>query len=242
MKDFFYACGILIIEGYGLTETSPTLTLNRPDAFRFDIGRQAAALGRAQARRGRRDPRARARRVRRLPQGSRRRRAEAFTDDGWFKTGDVGRFTDDGFLQIIDRKKDILVTAGGKNVPPANIELRFRDDPFIAHVVVYGEAQEVPRRRRVARTRRPSTRTSPTRASPDGARRGAHARSCRSASTRSTPQLASYETIKKFAIIDAPLTVEDGLLTPTLKVRRKKVYERFRDAFEALYEAPSERR
>ena len=54
---------------------------------------------------------------------------EAFTDDGWFKTGDVGRFTEDGFLQIINRKKDILVTAGGKNVPPANIEIRFRDDP-----------------------------------------------------------------------------------------------------------------
>ena len=59
---------------------------------------------------------------------------ECFTPDGWFKTGDVGRFTDDGFLQIIDRKKDILVTAGGKNVPPANIELRFADDPFIAQV------------------------------------------------------------------------------------------------------------
>ena len=67
--------------------------------------------------------------------------AAAFTDDGWFRTGDVGRWTDDGFLQIIDRKKDILVTAGGKNVPPANIEVRFVDDPVIERVVVYGDAR-----------------------------------------------------------------------------------------------------
>ena len=65
----------------------------------------------------------------------------AFDDEGWFHTGDVGRWTDDGFLQIVDRKKDILVTAGGKNVPPANIEVRFKDDPFIAHLVVYGDAK-----------------------------------------------------------------------------------------------------
>jgi long-subunit acyl-CoA synthetase (AMP-forming) len=65
----------------------------------------------------------------------------AFTEDGWFKTGDVGRFTEDGFLQIVDRKKDILVTAGGKNVPPQNIELRFADDPYIAHLVVHGDGE-----------------------------------------------------------------------------------------------------
>ena len=94
---------------------------------------------------------------------------EAFTADGWFKTGDVGRFTDDGFLQIVDRKKDILVTAGGKNVPPANIEQRFADDPFIAHVVVYGDAKQVPRRRRVAERRR-------GRRAPRGERRDARTR------------------------------------------------------------------
>ena len=87
--------------------------------------------------------------------------AAAFTDDGWFRTGDVGRWTDDGFLQIIDRKKDILVTAGGKNVPPANIEVRFADDPVIERVVVYGDARAVPRRRGVAARRgaRPASAT-----------------------------------------------------------------------------------
>ncbi|MHB8879838.1 MAG: AMP-dependent synthetase/ligase, partial [Myxococcaceae bacterium] len=140
VKEFFHAHGILIIEGYGLTEASPTLTMNRPGAFRFDsVGKpfpsvelKLAADGEILAR-GKsifagyhKDPAA---------------TKDVLTDDGWLMTGDVGRFTEDGFLQIIDRKKDILVTAGGKNVAPANIELRFQDDPFITHLVVYGDAQ-----------------------------------------------------------------------------------------------------
>ena len=195
-------------------------------------GRQAAPVGRAQARRGRRDPRARPERLRaattRIPAATR----EAFTDDGWFKTGDVGRFTDDGFLQIIDRKKDILVTAGGKNVPPANIELRFRDDPFIAHVVVYGDGEALPRRRRVAERRAvdahlgdvaPRARCRATRARAEARRPGER----RARELRDDQEVRDHRR--------APLTVEDGLLTPSLKVRRKKVYERFRDRFEALY-------
>ncbi|MBK7394711.1 MAG: AMP-binding protein [Myxococcales bacterium] len=141
VKEAFHGAGTLIIEGYGLTETSPTLTLNRPDAFRFDtVGKPLPSVEVRLAEDGEilargpsvfggyhKDPAA---------------TAQCFTADGWFKTGDVGRFTDDGFLQIIDRKKDILVTAGGKNVPPANIELRFADDPFVAHVVVYGDGHQ----------------------------------------------------------------------------------------------------
>ncbi len=69
-------------------------------------------------------------------------RREVLTDDGWLKTGDVGRWTEVGFLQIVDRKKDILVTSGGKNLAPANIEVRFADDPLIAHVVVAGDGEK----------------------------------------------------------------------------------------------------
>ena len=128
--------------------------------------RQAAAVGRAQARRGRRDPRARRRTCSPATTRIRRRRAAAFTADGWFRTGDVGRWTEDGFLQIIDRKKDILVTAGGKNIPPANIEARFVDDPLIERVVVYGDARpylvaavwSTRRRSRTSRRRRDARR------------------------------------------------------------------------------------
>lgn len=232
VKDFFYACGVLLIEGYGLTETSPTLTLNRPDAFRFDsVGKPLPTVELRLAEDG--EILARGPNVfggyHKDPEATR----EAFTDDGWFKTGDIGRFTDDGFLQIVDRKKDILVTAGGKNVPPANIELRFRDDPLIAHVVVYGDAKKF----LVAGVWLVEDAVN--------AALGDIAPEAREAARRALVQkridqvnteLASYETIKKFSIIDEPLTVEGELLTASLKVRRKKVYDRFRDVFEGMYD------
>jgi len=146
--------------------------------------------------------------------------AAAFTEDGWFRTGDVGRWTEDGFLQIIDRKKDILVTAGGKNVPPANIEARFVDDPVIERVVVYGDARSY---LVAAVWPRPGV--------PDGEREQLIAQRIEAINQ----ELARYESIKRFFVADAPLSVDDGTLTSSLKLRRKAVYERLRDRFEALY-------
>ena len=223
VKELFFAHGILLIEGYGLTEASPTLTLNRPDAFRFDsVGRPLPSVELRLADDGEilargpsvfagyhKDPVA---------------TAAAFDADGWLLTGDVGRFTEDGFLQIVDRNKDILVTAGGKNVPPANIELRFADDPWIAHVVVYGDGERYlvagvwPRPEAVASCSAEDLRARL-------AERIAHVNA----------QLASYETLKRYFVATTPLTLESGLLTPTLKVKRKQVYQTYRDAFAALY-------
>jgi long-chain acyl-CoA synthetase len=219
IKQLLHECGVLIIEGYGLTETSPTLTLNRPGDFRFDsVGKPVPSVelkldtdGEILARGENvfsgyfKDPGA---------------TAAAFTEDGWFRTGDVGRWTEDGFLQIIDRKKDILVTAGGKNVPPANIEAKFVDDPVIERVVVYGDARpylvaavwvrpEVPLD---DRNRLVDSRLSEINA-----------------------ELARYETIKRHFVAEMPLTVENGTLTSSLKLRRKAVYDKLRDRFEALY-------
>ena len=234
VKEFFHSAGLLIIEGYGLTETSPTLTLNRPDAFRFDsVGKVLPSVQLKLAEDGEimargptvfsgyhKDPAA---------------TAEAFTEDGWLKTGDVGRFTDDGFLQIIDRKKDILVTAGGKNVPPANIEIRFRDDPFVSAVVVFGDA----RRYLVAAVwlheQAVNAHLEHAKVA-SGAMNEARKALVQTRIDQVNSQLASYESIKKFVIIEAPLTVESGLLTSTLKVRRKEVYKSFGPRLEALYE------
>ena len=233
VKELFHSCGLLIIEGYGLTECSPTLTLNRPDSFRFDaVGKPFPSVQLKLAEDGEilaRGPTVFAG-YHKDPLATR----EAFTDGGWFKTGDVGRFTDDGFLPIIDRKKDILVTAGGKNVPPANIELRFRDDPFFAQVVVFGEGQRflvagvwlnaaVVTAQLDSQGVVPAARAEATRALVQQRIDAVNA------------QLASYETIKKFAIVETPLTVEAGLLTSTLKVRRKQVYAAFGKQLEALY-------
>ncbi len=219
IKEQLHALGLLVIEGYGLTETSPTLTLNRPGAFRFDtVGKPLPSLelkldtdGEILARGANvfsgyfKDPAA---------------TAAAFTEDGWFRTGDVGRWTEDGFLQIIDRKKDILVTAGGKNIPPANIEAKFVDDPAIERVVVYGDARPY---LVAAVWMRPDV--------PAGEREFLAAKRIDEINT----ELARHETIKKHFIADLPLTVEDGTLTSSLKLRRKAVYDKLRARFEALY-------
>jgi long-chain acyl-CoA synthetase len=233
VKELLHACGVLIIEGYGLTECSPTLTLNRPDAFRFDtVGKPLPSVELKLAEDGEilvRGPN--------VFGGYFKDAAatrEAFTEDGWFKTGDVGRMTDEGFLQIVDRKKDILVTAGGKNIPPANIELRFRDDPLLAHVVVYGEGKRYLVAGVWLNEDAVGAHLADAGVNP-GARHEAVRALIQPRIDRVNRELASYETIKRFHVVDTPLTVEAGLLTQSFKVRRKKVYEAFRDVFEGLY-------
>jgi long-chain acyl-CoA synthetase len=219
IKQALHAAGLLVIEGYGLTETSPTLTLNRPDAFRFDtVGRTLPTVELRLADDGEilaRGPNVFAG-YHDDPDATR----AAFTDDGWFKTGDVGRWTEDGFLQIVDRKKDILVTAGGKNVPPANIEARFADDPVIERVVVYGDARPY----LVAAVWTHA-------AVPRSDREAAVAARIEAANA----ELARFETIKKWTIVDEPLSVEAGTLTTSLKLRRKAVYVALQQRLEALY-------
>ncbi len=215
IKEQLHAVGLLVLEGYGLTETSPTLTLNRPASFRFDtVGKtlpsvelkldvdgEILARGENVFRGYFKDPAA---------------TAAAFTEDGWFRTGDVGRWTEDGFLQIIDRKKDILVSSGGKNIPPANIEARFVDDPVIERLVVYGDAR-------------------PYLVAAVWPRPGAAADKIAERIAAINGELARHETIKRHFVADVPLTVEAGLLTASLKLRRKAVYEHLRARFESLY-------
>lgn len=232
VKELFHDCGILIIEGYGLTETSPTLTLNRPTEFRFDsVGKPLPSVELKLAEDGEilvrgpnvfsgyhKDPDA---------------TAASFTKDGWFCTGDIGRFTEDGFLQIIDRKKDILVTSGGKNIPPTNIELRFRDDPLISQLIVYGDGKKylvagVWIDRSVAAHEMGTS--SPTKEQLEAL--------VQARIDRINAELARHETIKRFCIIDEPLTVENGFLTSSLKIRRKQIYQAFGSRLEALYDLP----
>lgn len=223
IKTFLHSHGLLVIEGYGLTECSPTLTLNRPDAFRFDsVGLPLPSLELRLGADG--EILARGPNIFSGYHKDSAATAQCFTEDGWLRTGDIGRFTHDGFLQIVDRKKDILVTAGGKNVAPANIELQFRDDPVIAFLVVYGDGKNflsagVWPWPHVAAAKSPEELASLV-AERIAAVNGG---------------LARHETIKKWHIFPATLTIEDGQLTPTLKVKRKFVVAQFLEHFEALY-------
>ncbi len=234
VKELFYKHGMLVLEGYGLSEASPTLTLNRPNDFRFDsVGKPIATVELRLAEDG--EILAKGPNVFRGYHKDPEATKEIFDEDGWLKTGDVGRFTDDGFLQIIDRKKEILVTAGGKNVPPANIEQRFADDSLFSHVVVYGDGKKYLVAGVWLDPERLAERIAAANADAD-ARDRAAADLVSASVERVNVELAKFEQIKRFKIMTTPLTVAGGFLTSTLKVRRKKVYEAFGRELESLYE------
>jgi long-chain acyl-CoA synthetase len=239
IAEFFHAAGILILEGYGLTETCPVLSVNRPDAFKFgSVGRAIPGVELRIAPDGEilaRGPNMATRGYFKKPEATR----EVFEPTGWFHTGDIGRIDDDGFLFITDRKKDLIVTAGGMNIAPQNIENLLKGDPFISQVMVYGDRQPYPvalitlnpeELRRFA--------TGQGILTTDPASLAKHPRVVERVSRiveEKNAFLQSYAKIKKFAVLPADFTQDGGELTPTLKVKRKVVLEKYRTAIESLY-------
>ena len=238
IAEFFHAAGILILEGYGLTETCPSLTFNRLDNFRFGSVGQAqpgievriAADGEILGRGGNI-----AKGYFKKPEAT----AEVFLADGWFATGDIGRVDGDGFLYITDRKKDLIVTAGGMNIAPQNIENLLKGDPFISQAMVHGDRRPYP----VALlTLNPEELAKFAREQgildTDPASLARHPkvleRVTRIVEARNA-ELQSYAKIKKFSILPADFTVENGLLTPTLKVKRKVITDKHRELLDSLY-------
>jgi long-chain acyl-CoA synthetase len=238
IAEFFHAAGILILEGYGLTETCPSLTFNRLDNFRFGSVGQAQPgteikiapdgeiLGRgANIAKG----------YFKKPEAT----AEVFLPDGWFATGDIGRLDDDGFLYITDRKKDLIVTAGGMNIAPQNIENRLKGDPFISQAMVHGDKRPYPvalitlNPEELAKFAKAEgiLDTEPTSLAKNPK---VVERVSRSVEVRND-ELQSYAKIKKFSILPIDFTVENGLLTPTLKVKRKLITEKYRETLDSLY-------
>lgn len=239
IAEFFHSCGLLVLEGYGLTETCPALTMNRPDNFKFGsvglpipgcqikIAEDGEILGKGNnvAYLG----------YFKKPDQTK----EVFTEDGWFKTGDIGYIDEDGFLFITDRKKDIIVTAGGKNVAPQNIENMVKADPFISQIVVLGDKKPylvaliTLNKEEVEKLAKEKgiTYSSYEELLSDKEIYNRVKKWIEEVNSK----LASYETIKKFAILPQDFTIESGELTPTLKVKRKVVYQKYADAIEKLY-------
>ena len=239
IAEFFHAAGFLILEGYGLTETCPILSANQPDAFKFgSVGRaipgvelRIAADGEILAR----GPNVAARGYFKKPEAT----TAVFEPTGWFHTGDIGRIDDDGFLFITDRKKDLIVTAGGMNIAPQNIENLLKGDPFISQVLIYGDRRPYPvalitlNLEELAKfaIEEGILATDPASLAkhPKVVERVSRIVEERNAS------LQSYAKIKKFAVLPADFTQDGGELTPTLKVKRKVVWEKYRNAIESLY-------
>jgi long-chain acyl-CoA synthetase len=240
--EFFHAMGIRVLEGYGLTETSPVITVNRYD--RWKLGTVGPPIPGAD--------------VRIAPDGevltrgrhvmkgywSRPEATAAVLDpQGWLATGDIGELDAEGFLRITDRKKDILVTAGGKNVAPQPIENQLSASPLVENAVLFGdrkpyivalmvpnfEALEawagkrgLPTADRAALLERPEA-VAAYQEIVDGV----------------NATLARFEAVKKFRLIAEPFTISGGELTPTLKVKRRVIEQRFAALLAKIYEEAS---
>jgi long-chain acyl-CoA synthetase len=228
MLEFFDACGVLVLEGYGATETSAVTSANSPDDFRF--GTVGRALPGAEIRiaddkddEGRGEILVRGPHVFRGYHNLDEETNDSFDDD-WFKTGDLGSLDDDGFLTVTGRTKEIIVTSSGKNITPTNIESKIADGDGISQAVVYGDDRPY----LVALIEVDDD-------NPDPGDSGLRDK-VQKAVDAANSDLAKIEQVKKFAILDRPLSQEEGELTPTMKVKREKVYESFSEQIDSIYE------
>lgn len=238
LTHFFNGIGVAIFEGYGLTETSPTLTINRADAWK--PGTVGSPLAATSIRIG--DDGEVLAKGPQVFQGYWHNEAatrEMFDEDGWFCTGDIGTLDDRGFLRITGRKKELIVTASGKNIAPAPLEDRLRAHPLISQAVVVGDAKPF-----VAALITLDREAASDWATEHGLHDARMTQLIDNVDLRAEIDVAVQdanrsvsraESIRKFALLPEDLTIAGGELTPTLKVRRAVVEKRYSDVIDALY-------
>jgi long-chain acyl-CoA synthetase len=235
--EFFLAAGLPLYEGYGLTETAPALAANHPGRSRLGtVGPAIPGVELRIAEDG--EILARGPNVMR-GYWNRPADTEAVMRDGWFHTGDIGELSADGFLRITDRKKDLLVTSGGKKVAPQPIEARLKQHPLVAEAVVVGDRRRFPAALIVPAFDVLGERLASL-GLPPGDRAALVGRSdvlglYREIVEALNRDLAQFEQVKQIALLPAEFTIAGGELTPTLKVRRRVVETRWRDTIERLY-------
>ncbi|HVT06267.1 MAG TPA: long-chain fatty acid--CoA ligase [Polyangia bacterium] len=232
IAEFFHAAGLLILEGYGLTETTSAVFLNTPERFRFGtVGPALDVIESRIADDG--EILVRGAPVFRQYYNNAEATAEAVEPDGWFHTGDIGVF-EDGFLRITDRKKDLIVTAGGKKVAPQPLESALKAaTPLVAQVLVYGD-----KRPYCVALVTPSE-LALKQYGPDAASSPELKGAIQKALDGMNARLASFETVKRFAILPGELTEAAGELTPKMSVKRKVVVEKYRPLIDGLYAGPA---
>ena len=238
LAAIYIGAGIPIIQGYGLTETSPVITASTFADYR--IGTVGTAIPHVE--------------IRIAPDGEIEVRGPnvmrgyynkpeetraAFTDDGWFKTGDIGTIDADGYLRITDRKKELFKTSGGKYIAPAPIEQAIKGSRFVNQIVLVGAERKFPAALIV-----PVWDQLESYCRLKGIEVSSRSELCRHPRIIDllqrqidalTPNLARYEKIKKVALLENEFTIEGGELTPTLKVKRRVIDEKYRDVIEQLY-------
>jgi long-chain acyl-CoA synthetase len=224
--EFFHTLDILILEGYGLTECTTACSVNRPDRFRFGtVGPPLPGVEVKLAEDG--ELLVRSETVFAGYYKDEEATREVLGGDGWLRTGDIAEIDEDGFIRITDRKKDILVTAGGKNVAPQNLENELKGSRYVSQALVVGD-------------RRPYVAALITLDEAEIAKWRAAGGTDAEELVQSIVdevnlQHSRFEQIKRFTILPRDFTADEGEVTPTLKLKRRVVQEHFADAIEGLY-------
>ena len=238
--EFFYACGVPVMEGYGMTETASVASVNTLDAFRFgSVGRPLPGV-----------------QVRIADDGEilikgpnifkgYYRDATATREtmvDGWLHTGDLGRLDDDGFLFITGRQKDIIITAGGKNITPANLEHALQRNRWISQAVVIGDGRPYLVALITLDPEETPAFASQHDLKPDEVHRSESMRAeIQTAIDEANSHYAPVEQIKRFEILPKDFSQPTGELTPTLKIKRNIVQHKYAETIDAIYHSPTDR-
>lgn len=238
IADFFNAAGIFVIEGYGMTECSAPATLNTINDYKFGTTGKPITCNKIKI----------AEDGEILIKGDNvmqgywkmpEQTKETFTEDGWLKSGDIGHLDADGFLVITDRKKDLIITAGGKNIAPQNIENMFKQDPLFEQVMVIGDNRKylvaLFNLNHDVSVRIAKQADIPFEKPEDLFEKGEFRKIIDQHVEELNKNLARVETIKYYRILKNAFSEQTGELTPSLKVKRKVVMNRYKDIIESMY-------
>ena len=237
IEEFFFACGLLICQGYGMTETAPMISFNTPGAFKFGtVGKPVPDCEVKLDENG--EILVKGGQVMQGYYNNPEKTAEAIVD-GWLKTGDIGEFDEEGYLRITDRIKELIITSGGKNIAPQHIETHVGKDYFIEQIVAVGDRQKF-----ISALVVPAM---------DALEAWAEKQKIKWNSIEelinlpevtalyrkridlNSGELARFETIKKFVLLPKPFSVETGEITPTLKFKRKVISQKYYELIESMY-------
>jgi len=238
LGHFFYGIGLTILEGYGLTETSPVICFNRPGGFKFGtVGQPVPGVEVRIAEDG--EILTSGPHVMKGYFNKPKETSEAITPDGWFHTGDIGEIDADGYLKITDRKKDLIITSAGKNIAPQFIENMVKTSKYVTQIVVIGDKRKYPSAlvvpnmenlRKFADVNRiPESEILTSNAVIEEIYRDIE---------RLSQDLAPFERIKKIALLEKEFTIDSGELTPSLKIRRNIVEKKYKETIDKLYSEP----
>jgi long-chain acyl-CoA synthetase len=233
VHEFFLAMGLDLLEAYGLTETCPGLTSNLPGKIK--VGTVGLPIGEVQIKIAA-DGEILAK-GRNITQGYLNRAestSDAFNDEGWFLTGDLGSMDSDGFVKITGRKKELMKTSGGKYIAPAKLEGGVKNLPIIQEVVTVADTRHYVTAL-VAIDPEELEEWAQQTGNPNDPQSSAVQAAVQAHIDSVNTKLAKYETIKYFRIVE-PMSVENGLLTASLKVKRRIVYERYATLIDEMYD------